>query len=59
MLSQLVFEDLVLVEPQGNFFLRTLDSVGAVADVPANVLYFNQSDPCVLRYFKDWEPTMA
>ena len=53
MLSQLVFEDLVLVEPQGNFFLRTLDSVGAVADVPANVLYFNQSDPCVLRYFKN------
>ena len=42
MLSQLVLKHLILAEPQSDFFLRTLDSVGAVADVPANVLYFNQ-----------------
>ena len=41
-LSQLVLKHLVLAKPQSNLFLRTLDSVGAVADVAANVLCCNQ-----------------
>lgn len=36
-LSQLVFKHFVLTKPQSDLFLRTLDSVGAVADVAANV----------------------
>ena len=59
MLSQLVLKHLVLAEPQSDFFLRTLDSVGAVADVSANVLSFDQPYSCVLLYFKDRELTMA
>ena len=53
MLSQLVLEYLILAEPQTDLFLRTLDGIGAVADVSANVLCFKQSESCVLPYFKD------
>lgn len=52
MLSKLVFKYLVLAEPQGDFFLRTLDSVGAMADISANVLCCSQSASHVLLYFK-------
>lgn len=52
MLSQLVLKYLILAEPQGNLFLRTLDGIGAVADVSANVLCFKQSDSCVQLYFE-------
>lgn len=38
MLSLLVGNDIVLVEPQSNFFLGSFDRVGAVADVTANIL---------------------
>ena len=59
MLSQLVLEYLILAEPQTDLFLRTLDGIGAVADVSANVLCFKQSESCVLPYFKDRGLTMA
>ena len=36
-LSALVLVDLLRLEPQGNLLLRTLDSIGAVADVAADV----------------------
>lgn len=52
-LSQLVLKHLVLAKPQINLFLRTLDSVGAVADVAANVLCFNQPHSCVLLCSKN------
>lgn len=52
MLSELVVKYLVLAEPQSDFFLRTLDSVGAVADISANVLYFSQLASYALLYFK-------
>ena len=52
MLSQLVLKYLILAEPQSDLFLRTLDGIGAVADVSANVLCFKQSDSCVLLYLK-------
>lgn len=39
MLSKLVLKYLVLAEPQSDFFLRTFDSIGAVADISANVLF--------------------
>ena len=38
MLSQLVFKDLLRFEPQSDLLLSTLDGVGAVADVAADVL---------------------
>lgn len=41
-LSQLVLKHFVLVEPQSNLFLRALDGVGAMADVAANILRYNQ-----------------
>ena len=40
MLGQLVLEDLLLAEPQGDFLLGALDGVGAVADIAADVLCF-------------------
>ena len=52
MLSQLVLKYLILAEPQSDLFLRTLDGIGAVADVSANVLCFKQSDSCILLYLK-------
>ena len=59
MLSQLVLKHLVLAEPQGDFFFRALDSVGAVTDVSANVLSSDQPYSCVLLYLKNRELTMA
>lgn len=53
MLSKFVLEHLAFAKPQGNLFLRTLDSVRAVADVAANVLCFNQPCSCVSLYSKD------
>ena len=41
MLSLLVFEDLSLLEPQRNLFLRALDGIRAVADVAADILERN------------------
>ena len=38
MLSLLVFKNLSLLEPQSNLFLRALDSIGAVADIAADIL---------------------
>jgi len=38
MLSLLVLNDLTLTKPQGNLFLRAVNSIGAVADIAANVL---------------------
>ena len=53
-LSELVLKHLVLAKPQSNLFLRTLDSVGAVADVAANVLCLDQPhSSCVSSYSKD------
>lgn len=49
-LSLLVLKHLVLAKPQINFFLRTLDSIGAVADVAADILSFNQQFSCVLMF---------
>lgn len=49
-LSLLVLKHLVLAKPQINFFLRTLDSIGAVADVAADILFFNQQFSCVLMF---------
>jgi len=36
-LALLVTENLIVTEPQGNFFLGIFDAVGAVADVAADV----------------------
>lgn len=41
-LALLVVLDLVRLEPEGDLLLGTLDAVGAVADVTANVLFFGQ-----------------
>ena len=52
-LSQLILKHLVLAEPQSNLFLRTLDCVGAVADVAADVLYFSQPHSYIFSCSKD------
>ena len=38
MLSLLVFKDLLRLEPQSDLLLGTLDGIGAVANVAADVL---------------------
>ena len=43
MLSLLIFEDLSLLEPQGNLFLGALNGIRAVADVTADVLKYEFS----------------